>query len=213
MPSPTSTSTLSPRTGLAIAAAVTGLTLAGGATLASALGWLQPSAPLAAAAEPASAAVVAAPDEASATIAAPPAVPAADGQPLEPRVILVPIAPERPALPQAEVSAPLVAAAAEPGAGGAQALLVEAPVFTAAGPATEVVSEPVLPQTHVDEAGNVWASYGSGDWVLIQPAPVPAAPPRTQAVARTRESDDHDKHEERSSRPRRERHDDDHDDD
>ena len=99
---------LSPRTGLAIAAAVTGLILAGGATLAASLGWLRAPAAQASAVSAAPAGVT----------ASPPAV--------------VPVA----------------------GADPSQA----------------------APLTHVDAAGNLWAWYGSGDWVLVAPAPAAPAP-------------------------------------
>ena len=105
---------LSPRTGLAIAAAVTGLTLAGGATLATSLGWLRP---------PAAEASVSAGASAAATVSAP--LPSSTG---------------------------------------------------AAGSLTATDPSLATPLTHVDEAGNVWAWYGAGDWVLVTPGPPAPAP-------------------------------------
>ncbi len=111
---------LSPRAGLAIAAAVTGVALAIGVTMAASFGWLH--------------------------------APAAQAS----------VSPITPAV--ATVSAPLAA------------------------PTPGVDSSPSAPLTHVDEIGNVWAWYGSGDWVLV--APVPPAPAPVLAAGRERTGED-----------------------
>ena len=186
---PTSNRSTAPRGGLAIAAAVTGMTLALGATAASALGWLQ-APPTKAVSQPAPIAPIVSQSIVS-----------------SPQVVFVPVMADRPAsdagltvaIVEAEPAAVATASvqrATTSGTGSISPLALETdltlgePTFEAVparllprtNTAPVTTSAPFEPVTRTDGAGNVWAWYGSGDWVLIQPAAIPA--PRLAAQVR-----------------------------